>query len=162
MSRETENKDVNYDCARQRKDGRWEWTTGNVRTGIRAVGYCAGWIEWTQEMADRIGFALDYLRQRQNETDGPFREKFHRNGHATKEEAERCFYDFCLDHAGEQDWVPRGKCEFPGCGETAVKAFGMPREDSVIPFAFLCDAHRNRAGLEAAHPFEAGIQITHT
>ena len=155
---------MNHDCARQRQDGRWDWTTKNDREqGAYPLGYCRGWHDWTQEQANRIGMPLAYLQQKQKQEDGPFRSKFHTDGHATKEEAERCFYEFCLDHALEfsydQAMYP---CDVPGCETYSSKGLRYSPMGSVISQVTLCDKHCDREGLVLARPFRDGQEIWHS
>jgi hypothetical protein len=151
---------MNTELAAQRPDGRWHWTINNPRC---PKGYCRGWQDWTQEQADRIGMPLEYLQKKQEEEDGPFREKFHTDGHETKEDAERCYYEYCLDHAREGTMSDQQcHCRFPDCEEWSQKYLGNPGLDGIFNLVVLCDEHRNREGLEAAHPFVPGIWIHHS
>lgn len=152
---------MNTELAAQRdSDGRWQWVMNNRNN---PVGYCRGWTEWTQEMADRIHWPLDDILRRQQEEDVPFRHKFHTDGHATKEEAERCYYDFCLDHVREGTMLDeQRRCQFPGCEAWTQKYLDNPQLGMVFHFVCLCDEHRNREGLEAAQPFEPGTESYHS
>lgn len=152
---------MNYDEARQRKDGRWDWTSRNG-DHIHPVGYCAGWMDWTAEQAERVAMPLEYLQKEQERKDGPFRQKFHTDGHATQEEAERCFYEYCLDHAAEREWDQAQQCDFPGCETFTRKTLHPQFMGSVVSFTHLCDEHRNREGLQAARPFRGGMEVMHS
>jgi len=83
--------------------------------------------------------------------------------HATKEEAERHFYDACLEEAlaetHEIGWLG---CQMPRCKAPTDKALGTHDLGHVFGLVPLCDEHRNRDGLIARHPFKPGIQLIHS
>lgn len=154
---------MNYAEARQRKDDlRWDWTNMNDKR-VWPVGYCAGWRDWTEDMAKRIGMSLEDIKRRQDTEDGPTKGKFHGDGHATKEEAERCFYEYSLDRVQQASLKGTQKvCQFPGCGDWTSHALESPGMDGLFPPTMLCHAHRNREGLMQVHPFQGGIQLIHS
>lgn len=158
---------MNYEQARERQaDHRWDWT--NMRDGsVWAVGYCGGWNDWTPEQAARVGMPMAALQADLEKKDGPFREKFHTDGHATKEEAERCFYEYCLDRVREAEIASaQYRCRFPlesgQCGAWTSKALESPGYSGCFEPTFLCDDHRTREGLRAVRPFHPGLCLIHS
>lgn len=76
-------------------------------------------------------------------------------GHATREEAERHFYDGELDRLRESEHADQQfKCAV--CGAWTTKALGT----NYVGPVDLCDEHRNREGFEQAYPFVPGMSIT--
>jgi hypothetical protein len=149
---------MNISEASQMHDGQWKFCMNG-----RPVAYCAGWHEWTEEEAKRIGLPLEYITRDQDEKDRPFKEKFHLEGHDTKEEAERCYYEYCLDHVRESTMANQQiRCEFPGCENWSHKLLGNPGMSGLFSGFVLCDEHRNREGLMAAKPFKPEIIIYHS
>lgn len=98
-------------------------------------------------MRDQLVWAIGYCREH-----GP---------HFTQEEAERCFHKYELDNAHfDARIAPHTQhlCEFPGCRKwTQMGArWGW---GGVGHLTLLCDEHRNREGLEQAHPFMPGMEV---
>lgn len=160
---------MNYAEARERQaDHRWDWT--NKRDNqVWAVGYCGGWHDWTDEQAARVGMPRDTLQADKETRDGPFRAKFHTDGHATKEEAERCFYEHSLDRVHEiENSSIQHRCSVPlplpgsFCDAWTTKGLESPGYGGCFQVTWLCDAHRNREGLVVAHPFQKGLSMIHS
>lgn len=92
-----------YSVLQRQSDKRWDMTVSSDEEGwAHAIGYCAGWKgdpdeaerERLEKMfgegfADRLAAELEPLRQHQA--------KFHRDGHATAEEAYACYKQYELD-----------------------------------------------------------------
>jgi hypothetical protein len=107
---------VNYYRARQRKDGKWDYTCRNDGR-IWPVGYCA---EYNEDFSNlgmgevyQDWFAEDYKRKY-----APTQDKHHTCGHDTAEEACECYKQFLLDHNLRlkiQSSDTQRKCEV--CGE---------------------------------------------
>ena len=74
---------MNHSCARQRNDGRWDYT----RNG-RPWGYCC---EYRPVPPDIPG------AEQWNAKLEPLQHKFHTDGHATEEEACECYKQYLLD-----------------------------------------------------------------
>jgi hypothetical protein len=117
---------MKYTEARQRDDGRWEYC---CRQGGRflPVGYCAGF-------DPRVAQAADYGAE--NEA------LFHRDGHATRQEAEACYRNYELNHVlalDGPDSLEARRCEVPCCDAMThgLATLGHQRFS-------LCDAHRTR------------------
>jgi hypothetical protein len=117
---------MNYDEPRQREtDKRWDYTTHNKRTGTRSIGYCRGWDEKTGEK----------LR--------PNKDKFHTDGHETREEALECYRQYQLDNElffGKELLDSQARCI--ECGEwtqlMVQVGYGVGR------VFVLCEKHQNR------------------
>ena len=77
--------------------------------------------------------------------------------HSTKEEAERCFYEYETASLVERTWASAHRCEVEGCGVWADKSLG-PRGGSLAG-SYLCDAHRTPETWRSLHPFEPGGSI---
>lgn len=115
---------MNYYAARQRKDGRWDWTRLNDGVVSRS-GPCAK----------------------------------HGEGHVTKEEAERHFYDSELAKLCEtwSDGDVQYRCAVSGCGQwTQV---GLASHGYFVTPTWLCDRHRDPDMIEKLHPFKPGLEI---
>ena len=143
---------MNYSAARQRKDGRWDWT----RNG-HADGYCYAWKEWGDEQVARVFGSGERARERYEEFAKPYRAaaaagKFHDTGHETKEEAVACHKAFELDfnlRVREDDPEARSqhRCRFPGCnawtsGYVQIGAYCIIQ---------LCADHRTREAVEQVY-----------
>lgn len=77
----------------QRTDLRWEMTQGTGSTGPYPTGYCAGWREPDSVNTPAV---KDYVK-RDLEKRLPFKDKFHTDGHETREEALACWDEYRLD-----------------------------------------------------------------
>lgn len=110
-----------YYQARQRLDGRWDWT-GMRDDLIFRTGPCIG----------------------------------HDDGHATREEAERHFYEYEIERLKEVE-IQWFRCSHPGCHELSRKGLETPR---LYPFPeALCDAHRTTEVFREIKPFYTNIAI---
>jgi|GEM_PF-4268286 len=152
---------MNYAEARQRKsDKRWDWTTKNGR--VWPTGYCAGWIVWTPELAARVSLPLAVLQAEQTK-EQPYRAKYHTDGHESREDAERCFYEYSLDHLKTVTMARhRVPCVFPGCAEWTQTALESPGMGGLFPLVELCAEHCTRAAVERIHPFGGGLRLIHS
>lgn len=78
----------------------------------------------------------------------------HADGHATREEAERHYYDHRLETAREYEYPDvQRRCQL--CEAWTQKSLGWPDG----PTYDLCDDHRNREGLARVYEFAPGLQI---
>lgn len=142
---------VNYYEARQRSDGSgWAWTGMNDGE-VRTEPCCWTWPEGEPRTVD--------------EATGPNPKPLGEpHSHATREEAERCFYDYELRHLREgriRDDEQR-RCEFVGadgvrCGRW-TSAFLEAKH--LMHLTFLCRAHRTPESVAAVHPFHPNIRIS--
>jgi hypothetical protein len=138
---------MNYHQARQRQsDGKWAWTTMNDGR-IWTSGGCVTWPDGEPTMEQAIS--------------GKGIKSGTPHAHDTKEEAERCFYDYEAARLRETG-APKDqahdlhRCEFPGCAEWTSQGL----TGHLLGDADLCDAHRNAEGWRVVHPFSPGISIT--
>ena len=83
----------------------------------------------------------------------------HDNGHSTKEEAERHYYDRELGRLAEassgEDLM--FQCSFPGCRTFTQK--GLASHGFFFVTTWLCDAHRNKESFSSVHPFSPGMEF---
>lgn len=83
----------------------------------------------------------------------------HEDGHPTKIEAERHFYDHELSKLREVESAPRDmhQCDAPGCCTFAHKGYvGMKLFTETT---WLCSLHLSRNVIPGIHPFSEGIEI---
>lgn len=83
----------------------------------------------------------------------------HENGHATKAEAERHFYNYELCRLREVASMPKEmhQCDAPGCATYTHKGFvGMKLFTETT---WLCKLHFSREVVPGIHPFSEGIII---
>jgi hypothetical protein len=131
---------MNVYQARQRLDGRWDFTLTDG-SGGRGVGYCNAvpvpgdfeklGIPITSEDRDRWELHKD---------------KYHTTGHESKEAAEECYRQYVLDNRTTYDHEDKNqqrKCAV--CGEWTTK-YAMVGDYKIV---CLCDDHRNRHNVEA-------------
>lgn len=84
----------------------------------------------------------------------------HGDGHATKEEAERHFYDWDLQTMAvyvENDPKIMHQCDAPGCKTPTDKGLATRHRWKVQWF---CDLHRIKEIFVTLNPFKPGIMIT--
>lgn len=115
-----------YYVARQRNDGRWDYTAGG-----RPVGYCAEYRE--------IDPKIIPISESQQAEYKATAHKHHCDGHATKEDAQNCYKEYMLDHhvRFSKDSSQQRKCKV--CGE-------WTQNFATADYALftLCDLHSNR------------------
>ncbi|HNC58756.1 MAG TPA: hypothetical protein PLP33_25240 [Leptospiraceae bacterium] len=136
---------MNYYCARQRENKKWDFT----RNGV-ATGYCRPFKEWAEEDAAKFGVGLDHP-QIVKATE--FRHKHHTDGHETKEQAQQCFREYVLDQEvrfNHKDSGSMSKCRI--CGE-----FTQLYVTSDTVLITLCEKHHNQESLETVYPTPSEI-----
>ena len=81
--------------------------------------------------------------------------------HTTSEEAERHFYNYCIDNAKvyESNGIQQ-KCRI--CGQWTTKSFGNNQLHLILQPIALCDEHLTKECLARASPFSIGISIIHS
>lgn len=77
-------------------------------------------------------------------------------GHATKEEAEKCFYDYEINNLYTSKMMSYEKCQVKKCGKLTNLSLSPKRSYSMT---FLCKKHCNKKGYMQANPFAKGITI---
>lgn len=140
---------MNYDQARaieNKETGEivgWRWTSMNDGR-IRTAWPC---IEFTPMDVE------DYGRKEP--------ERIHLcPPHATQEEAERHFYDACLEEASEQTTSHWQDCRV--CGAPTKRLLGNRDLSSLFNGDALCDEHFSKDTLQELHPFKSGIYLIHS
>jgi hypothetical protein len=126
---------MRYYKARQRKDGKWDYTC-SMGDYIHPVGYCAAYREWTKEDEDRFAIPADDPQVVKSRS---FKDKHHDCGHDSPKEAEECYKQYLLDqklHKGFSNEVQR-KCQV--CGEWTQHYIEVD-----MRFWELCEKHNNR------------------
>jgi hypothetical protein len=133
---------MNYYEARERSDGSgWAWTRMNDGV-IRTAGGCVTWPEGHPTPEQAISGT------------GPKPGQLH--AHATREEAERCFYDYEAANLVELHAEDTQEhCQFPGCQRWTSDGLAA----HLLGEAILCDEHRNADGWKAINPFHPGLRI---
>lgn len=150
---------MNYDEARPLADGSgWHWTSQN--DGLSRMAWPC------QRLADGVDarFSRDngQLEFRRGDKVVPKDEAWVTcPPHATREEAERHYYDASLASARELNasWTA---CAVPECPNPTTKMLGnmgLERHFNATP---LCDEHRTREQLAALYPFAPGMQVIHS
>lgn len=125
---------MNYDEARELKDGGWHWTTMNDGV-VRTAPPCV-----------RIPIDESTIT--------------HCDPHPTREDAERHFYDYSLSQLKESTFLSAKHCEY--CDTWTNKALGNRGLGLYFREVFLCDTHRTTERVAALHPFKPGIALIHS
>lgn len=88
-----------YHVLQRDSDKRWDMTVSSDEEGwVHPIGYCAGWFDWDDERhAQRHGDEFVRRAKEDQQKLLPFKGGFHRDGHATSEEAEACWKKYELD-----------------------------------------------------------------
>ena len=144
---------MNYDEARELRDNEsgetrgWHWTTQRDRT-IRPAWPCH---RYTGDAKPE-----DLLRGKADPADFETCEP-----HATREEAERHYYDACLEAVDELTFTDWSGCQV--CDEPTKKGLGSKLLSRLFASPTpLCDAHRTREQLAELRPFKPGLQSIHS
>lgn len=137
---------MQHACARLRTDGRWDWTVKHDGV-VRPARYCAGWSALDPD-APTAALLADWQGR-----EAPLQGRYHTDGHATAEEAERCAWMWERDHVQVQlvGWVE--PCVATGCDEPG--RWRVKDSWGAIP---ACEAHATVDTWEALHPFRPGTQ----
>lgn len=131
-----------YSPRQRAADKRWDMCVGSDEEHwVHAIGYCAGWFEWTEEMATRIGMTLEHCLKDQAKL-LPVKHKFHTDGHDSSREASDCWHEYRLDVELEFRRVEdeRRKCQVCGDWTQTVADFGREFSERY----WLCEAHATR------------------
>jgi hypothetical protein len=102
---------MNYYKARQRKDGKWDYTCMNDGH-IWPIGYCESYKQYSvDEWWSRM------ITEEKRADHDRTADKHHVDGHASASEAEACYRQYLLDHCVRLKgvWEQQSKCEV--CGE---------------------------------------------
>jgi hypothetical protein len=77
--------------------GVWDYCCSNRHGGAYPVGYCAGWSERTKEQFEKDFPGHGEVFFKDQERRRPFKEKYHTDGHKTREEAIECYRQYEID-----------------------------------------------------------------
>lgn len=138
---------MNYDGARELKDGGFKWSRENGGE-VFTIAPC----RWhTGDESDPLWYLRPYRAEDWAECEP----------HATREEAERHFYDYSLGQVKEQavSWT---SCSVSGCPAPASRALGTQGLSLYFSLTPLCDQHLSADTLVALYPFEPGLQLVHS
>jgi hypothetical protein len=139
---------MNYYAARQRKDGKWDYTCSNDGD-IWPVGYCnTGILSKGPETEPEGSFYRMSEIEWKSICDN--KEKYHDHGHKTAEEACKCYKNYLLDNAlrfhrpteeQKQKMDTQHKCKI--CSDWTQN---MAELD--LQHWYLCEKHLNRETVE--------------
>ncbi len=137
---------MNYYDARQRSDDkRWDYTVANKRTGTYAIGYCTGWDPKTLEyFTEKFGASEAEMFFKDQEERSKFKNKYHDNGHETKEEACACYRSYLLDHHLSFDSYKDEQRKCVIC-QSWTQKYASVSHEADYP---LCEQHLNRESVE--------------
>lgn len=139
---------MNYDEARPLKDGGWHWTTMNDGV-VRTAQPCI------QILKPFEPGSLDFSLKASDIT--------RCEPHATREEAERHYYDWCLSSVAEIHLADQQRrCRAEGCGVFTDVMLGNRQMERMFNGDPLCPEHRTREVLAKIHPFTPGMQSIHS
>ena len=135
---------MNYDEARQTKDGVWHWTTMNDNV-VRTAAPC---IQLEDIPIEEIGTKTINVLGRCN--------------HVTKEEAERHFYEYCFEPEQIREDTNMHWLDCAKCGAPTKRLLGNRGLWSLINQDPLCDEHFGVEILKELHPFHINIKLIHS
>jgi hypothetical protein len=132
---------------------RWDFTVSSDEEGwCHAAGYCVGWKdpdETNEELRKKFG---DNYLIRPEEADKmrQFQSKYHKDGHATSEEASACHDEYELDFELRFSENPDEMLKCVSCGDfttgrCTLGAFGR---------YVLCSSHQTREDAQKARDVE--------
>ena len=119
-----------YEPLQRLSDSRWDYT----RNG-KATGYCQAFEPFSDEFVKRF-----HISQTEIDKHNAHKDKYHADGHETKEECLECYKEYLLDHRlrlNGQDASRQCKCEV--CGEWTQRFADLGSQ-----ILYLCDAHHSR------------------
>ena len=140
---------MNYDKAREVPGKGWHWTTMND-----------GIVRTAEPCSRHVGDESDpmWYMKPSNESDWQRCEP-----HATRDEAERHFYDWCLETVAETRMGDQQlRCRMPDCAEWTDTVLGNLQDERLFNGDPLCEAHRTREVLAQIRPFEPGMELIHS
>lgn len=153
---------MNYDQARQLADGGWHWTSMNDGY-VRTAWPC-------KRPADGVTFRLGTDMSLGKTPISAWKAGaivpddaawITCEPHATREDAERHYYDASLEGATTEYAISWMACAVPECPEPTTKMLGNVGQE-LFNGDPLCDAHRTREQLAALHPFAPGLALIHS
>lgn len=141
---------IYYEARLRKADGRWDFTA------MRPVGYCQEY-PWTGEKLAKFQALVGPYLPTPEELGiaEANRQKYHMDGHTTKEEAERCWYGYQLDHLRAFETSDHVKYRCAACNEYTHGGMEVRHGASWS----LCLQHRTRETVETLWPFTPGAWI---
>lgn len=146
-----------YQALQRQSDKRWDMTVSSDDEGwAHAIGYCAGWKGDPDEaekerlnnmfgegFSDRLAAEIEPKRQ--------FIDKFHKDGHATSEEAHACYRQYELDCELRfyESKSEQRKCQVCEAWTTHRAELGDFYREFV-----LCESHATRENVKAVRDKE--------
>lgn len=141
-----------YQVLQRQSDKRWDMTVSSDEEGwAHPIGYCTGWRgdpddAEKERLTKTFGEGFVEGLQREWDQKRSHKDKFHRDGHATAEEAEACWraYRFDTELRFHESTSTQKVCQV--CGVWTPKYAELGHE---FPERFdLCDAHLTRECVE--------------
>ena len=133
--------------ARKGLDKRW-YSTAKVGEYIYLMGYCVPYLPLNKDICAALKMQYDKQREIKLEQN---KDKYHYTGHDTREEANRCYYEYILDielkHIQTPDWQGSTKCYI--CKSHTNT--GIEPQPGV--FYWLCEKHNTNETIEKIIPF---------
>jgi len=136
-----------YEPLQRESDKRWDYT--QRRDGRTwAVGYCRGWDESTREaLIEQYGDERAEMFHRAQEERRAHQDRYHKDGHATSEEACECYKQYLLDNRVTLEFGTtkdtQHRCAVEGCENWTQKTAMVDHQTYD-----LCDEHRNLEALK--------------
>lgn len=131
-----------YQPLQRQSDKRWDYTSSSGSSSY-PIGYCGGWKEYTpEELADidaKLGEGFSERLIKERDRNVAFKHKFHKDGHATSEEACACYKQYVFECEREQ-YIEKSiahKCAECGVWMSNITQFGR----SLGKRLYLCDEH---------------------
>ncbi len=137
-----------YEARQRDSDKRWDFTSSTGSGGTCPIGYCAGWREMTAHDVARFGEGFAQSLHNEIEAKRVHQAKYHKDGHATAEEACACYREWELDNDLKFFTKPIEEAkELHRCAECQEFTAGLACLGQHRNW-YLCDAHRNRETVE--------------
>lgn len=139
---------MNYDEAREILGKGWHWTTMNNGV-VRTAQPCITILKPFDPTSP------DFSLKASDITRCP--------PHATKEDAERHYYDWCLSTVTEIKLSNQQlRCRAEGCEAWTDTELGNRQPERMFNGDPLCDEHRTRETLALIHPFRSPLGVIHS
>jgi len=130
---------MNHNCARQRTDGRWDYTRNS-----RPWGYCRE----HRPIPEDAKWIPAEIAKRENEKMAALADNFHTTGHATEEEACECYKKYLLDTQLElQTEEPANASQQHRC-QVCKKFTACHAQCGAYRLFTLCPEHQTREEVE--------------
>jgi len=138
----------------------WEYVVELGDGQVVLAGYCAGWEEYTlDEFNKQHGIYYGKGLFEQQEARRKWQQKYHLDGHLTREYAQLCHREYRLDQ--ELSLAPLPSLSFRGtrlCDVCSEPATFLAEFVGGQPQFYLCEDHATRECIELLFPTEAAPQ----